>query len=446
MNVVVVIIDSLRKDHVGAYGNDWIHTPNLDALAEDSLRFNRAYPDSLPTICARRAIHTGIRTWPFRNWDPPGDEFVGVYGWQPIPQDQTTIAQIMRGQDYQTLLVTDTYHQFKPYYDFHRGFDVFDFVRGQENDLYKPLSLAPKNKLKRSLTGGPKREHMQRILRQYLANTMTRKTEEDWFTPQVFTRAGELLGGINEDSPPFFMVVDVYDPHEPWDPPEEYVRLYDEGYESTAPMTAPNSTSGWLSEQQLKRMRALYSGSVTMVDRWLGHFMDEMDSLGLMDNTMIMLLSDHGHAFGEHGYAGKVPEALYPELTDIVFMIRDPRGKQAGKTSDYYASTHDVAPTILGALGIALPEQMDGQDLTPLLEGRDPAPRPHFSFGYDDQVYTRDDEYAMISRNDNYGAELYHLQSDPGMKKDLAKKDPEAVKRMFKEYVLKDAGGPLPNY
>src|ERR687894_1496343 len=67
-NVVVVIIDTLRKDHLGAYGNPWIKTPNLDALAKESLRFTQAYPESLPTICARRAIHTGMRTWPFRDW------------------------------------------------------------------------------------------------------------------------------------------------------------------------------------------------------------------------------------------------------------------------------------------------------------------------------------------------------------------------------------------
>ena len=60
-------MDSLRKDHVGAYGNDKIKTPNLDALAKESLRFTRAYPESAPTICARRAIHTGLRTWPFED-------------------------------------------------------------------------------------------------------------------------------------------------------------------------------------------------------------------------------------------------------------------------------------------------------------------------------------------------------------------------------------------
>ena len=67
-NVVLIIIDSLRKDHVGAYGNRRIQTPNLDALAKESLRFTRPYPESAPTICARRAIHTGLRTWPFRDW------------------------------------------------------------------------------------------------------------------------------------------------------------------------------------------------------------------------------------------------------------------------------------------------------------------------------------------------------------------------------------------
>jgi hypothetical protein len=67
MNVVLIIIDSLRKDHVGAYGNSWIKTPSLDAFARESLRFTRAYPESLPTICARRAIHTGFRTFPYKD-------------------------------------------------------------------------------------------------------------------------------------------------------------------------------------------------------------------------------------------------------------------------------------------------------------------------------------------------------------------------------------------
>ena len=76
MNAILVILDSLRKDYIGAYGNDEIQTPNLDALAGDSFRLTRAYPDSLPTLCARRAIHTGMRTWPFRDfYKLPGETF-----------------------------------------------------------------------------------------------------------------------------------------------------------------------------------------------------------------------------------------------------------------------------------------------------------------------------------------------------------------------------------
>lgn len=134
MNVLVVILDSLRKDHVGAYGNKWIQTPNIDALAKESLRFTRAYPESIPTINARRAIHTGTRCWPFKDWVVPKGEDIKLQGWQPIPWEQTTLAEILKENGYRTMLVTDTYHQFKPSYNMHRGFDAFDFIRGQATD------------------------------------------------------------------------------------------------------------------------------------------------------------------------------------------------------------------------------------------------------------------------------------------------------------------------
>src|ERR687897_1516236 len=112
MNVVVVIIDSLRKDHVGAYGSDRIKTPSLDALAKESLRFTRAYPESMPSIPARRGIHTGIRTFPFRSWElrNVNEDDVMLYGWEPIPEEQTTLAEILAEEGYYNLFVTDTLH------------------------------------------------------------------------------------------------------------------------------------------------------------------------------------------------------------------------------------------------------------------------------------------------------------------------------------------------
>jgi arylsulfatase A-like enzyme len=133
-------------------------------------------------------------------------------------------------------------------------------------------------------------------------------------------------------------------------------------------------------------------------------------------------------------------------VTDIPYFIRHPEGKSAGKTSDYYASTHDVAPTILGFLGMEPPEPMDGQDLSALLKGEEPEEQGHFTLGYHDYVWSRDDRYTMFSRNDGTEAKLYDVREDPGMKNDVARAYPDIVKGMFDGYVLKDAGGSLPTY
>src|SRR5215203_5214244 len=112
--------------------------PEPRSLAGQSLRFTRAYPESIPTLCARRAIHTGLRTWPFRNWNPPeGEDFMPA-GWQHIPEDQTTLSEILEQQGFNTTLFSDTHHLFKASMNFQRGFRLFDWVRGQERDRYRP--------------------------------------------------------------------------------------------------------------------------------------------------------------------------------------------------------------------------------------------------------------------------------------------------------------------
>ena len=445
MNVIVVILDSLRKDHVGAYGNDRVKTPNLDAFAEESLRFTRAYPESVPTIPARRAIHTGIRTWPFRNWVPQRGETFFPAGWQRIPEDQTTLSEILLELGYETLLVTDCQHAFKASMNFQRGFRVFDWIRGQERDRYRPTMGISEEQVQRMVVPGNDDSMVDKV-RQYLANTANRNSEEDYFAPRVFNRAAQFLEVVDRGMP-FFLVVDCFDPHEPWDPPEEYVNLYSDGYSGPEPIVPNYSDASWIDERELERMRALYAGEVTMTDRWLGDFLDTVDSLGFAENTLVMVISDHGVALGEHDATGKPFWALYPELIDVPFMIRHPEGVGAGETSDYYASTHDVAPTVLGALGEEIPAAMGGQDLSVLLEGGQPGQqRPHFTLGYDEYVWTRDDRYAMISRNDGAEAKLFDLSSDPGMDRDIASGNRDIVRRMFDEYVIGDAGGPLPKY
>ena len=94
MNLILIIIDSLRADHVGINGNSWINTPNLDALGNKSVRFTRAFPESLPTVQFRKAVHNGKRVYPFKNWKPYKP--APIPGWTPLPEEDLTIAEMLQ--------------------------------------------------------------------------------------------------------------------------------------------------------------------------------------------------------------------------------------------------------------------------------------------------------------------------------------------------------------
>lgn len=444
MNVVIVNLDSLRRDHVGVYGNDWIQTPNLDALAADSLRFTRPYPESLPTICARRAIYTGLRTWPFRNWIPQEGETFYPAGWQRIPEDQVSLAETLSGNGYQTALITDTYHQFKASMNFQRGYDVFDYLRGQERDHYRsPLTISEAEVDRYTVPGHP--QTMRDKISQYRANVADRQGEEEWFGPRVFRRAMDYLESAKDPARPFFLFVDSFDPHEPWDPPESYANLYGDPISGGEPVAPSYEESGYLTDSELSRMRSLYAGEVTFVDKWFGKFMNRMEDLSLLEETLLIVLSDHGVSLGEHGYTGKVPEAIWPELKDNVLYIRHPEGKAAGTSSDFRASLHDFAPTILATLGVEAEQEMDGQDLTPIFDGDEPvSERPYITLGYDNYSWAEDEDWALGVRNDGSEARLYDLANDPEMNRNVASGNQDVVRRMYDDYIIADAGGEPP--
>lgn len=455
-NVIVIVIDTLRRDHIGIHGNDWIETPNLDALGRQSLRFSRAVPEAMPTIPARRSIHSGHRTFPFRNWERRSGNETSVWGWQHIPDDQPTLAEHMRGAGYATLLVSDAPHEFKPSMNFTRGFTSVQWIRGQEGDDYQPFWTIPGYNLERymyrsaggeELTSKSENLPLIRELRQYLANNAGRRSEEDYLAPRVFRSAAQVLENIPRDQP-FFLVVDSFDPHEPWDVPRGYVDLYgDPDYDQPERVSPSYGSGDYLTEEQLERMRVLYAAEVTMVDRWLGFFLKQVDKSGLMESSLIMLVSDHGMALGEHGAVGKPSFALWPEMTDVPLFVCHPDGKGADQESGYFGSTHDIAPTVLDFAGIEQKKKMDGNSLLPILEGKTPElPREHFTSGLNNYVWVSDKRYAMIAKNDGTDAKLYDIQEDPSQTRDIAQENPDVVKRLF-DLVLEDAGGEaLPQY
>ena len=420
MNVILVIVDTLRRDHVGAYGNSWIKTPTLDEVAAKGTRFSRVVPESLPTIPVRRALHTGIGTFPFRNLEHHKGDTIGLMGWQPIPDQQSTLAEILTGSGYTTALVSDTPHLYAPAMNFQRGFGTFRWIRGQHGDLYRPRGAADKDRLARYLTEPLRGSRWHPALVQYVANTDGRSNEDDWLAPRVFTEAARLLA---DTAPlePFFLVVDSFDPHEPWDPPPSYIELYDEStIDAPEPVTPFYGNSKYLDDSQLKRMRTLYAAEVSMVDAWLGRFLDEVDHLGLLDSTLLVVASDHGILLGEHEITGKPKFALWPELVDVPLLISHPEHRKRG-VYEGYVSTHDVVPTILSALGMGRFPRMNGRDLMPYVADSDSKTVAHdiATSAFDDWVLVRTDRHELHAREDLSQNRLYDLREDPGRENPL---------------------------
>jgi arylsulfatase A-like enzyme len=443
MNVVLVILDSLRRDHVGCYGNDWIRTPALDALATESTRFTGFYPEALPTLQARRAIHTGNRVFPFTGHQSHKGDTVTAPGWGPIGEEQVSLAEIMGHAGYRTGLVTDVYHQMKPSMNFHRGFNQFNWIRGQEGDKYRSTRLPSADLVESFLhpSYDPAAMAYRRTrLRQYLANISDRRSEEDFFAPQVFREAMRFV----EDNYPedFLLVIDCFDPHEPWDPPAQYTELYDPGYSGREITWPPYGPVGGISEAELKHIRALYAGEVTMTDKWLGLFIDRLRDVNVLDDTLLIVMSDHGHTLGEHGVLGKIPRYQYPDLVDVILLVRRPGAEGGGQVVPGFCYDHDILPTILNFAGVEAPLPVDGRDLMPLILGEDPG-RPHITGGYVDYVRYQDNAHHYIARNDGADASLYHLAADPGMQNNIAAANPELVADLH-EKIRVDAGGSFP--
>jgi arylsulfatase A-like enzyme len=447
MNIVLVVFDSLRKDCVGCYGGaPWgkVHTPRLDALAEESLVFDEVYPESLPTLPTRRALYTGQRVYPFHNADfrLKGD-FVGAAGWGPIPEDQPTLAEMLSESGYRTGLIADVYHMFKPSKNYWRGFDQWMFLRGQETDKYRSGPKPSKETLDHWLS--PEFQNDRRIwfLTQCLMNMHDRTVEEDYFNARVLIESARWLQQ-NQDADKLFLVVESFDPHEPWFVPEQYRRMYDDG-------DGPeNVVSGYMGTdtmppELLRRTRANYSGLVTMCDRWFGHLYDTMRTLGLLENSLLIVTSDHGHSIGDRNYIGKRGYPSGREVFDIPLLVRHPDGIGAGKRSDFILQHTDITALILEFAGIQPPQPIHGKPFWQAALDGGPALRDHVTVGWNTAMTVIDDDWWLNAKIDGTGAFLHDRKADPYLEKNVADENPAEAKRLF-GIGVEDAGGDFPEF
>jgi arylsulfatase A-like enzyme len=447
-NIVVLVVDTLRADHV--YGRR-AQTPNMDALTREGLRFTRAFPEAMPTVPARNSILTGRRQFPFRHWHPQRG-LLGQPGWSTIREPDSTFTSVLRRHGYWTAYVTDNpFLGWSACYErFRRTFDGFVRRGGQAGEAH-PRHRVSQHELRHWLhpviRGNP--EARERVS-QYMANGRYWHDDSHSFAARVYRDGVKVLDAAARKRP-FALVVDTFEPHEPWTPPRKYLDLYGDpdyhGPEPSKPLYAEVSRYIDPSEAAtvLGRMRALYAAEVTMTDRWLGVFMDRLVQLGLDRDTVIVLVADHGILLGDHGFTGKIPIALHPELAQVPLVVVDPDGRLAGRASTYFASTHDIGPTILAMAGLDAPRWMEGVDLSPLFRGRRLPERRYAYGGYSNAHYIRSDEWAFVGSNGRGARKLFDLKRDPGEHRDLAHRHPQLARRLHR-LVVEEAGGRLPYY
>ena len=447
-NFVVIVVDTLRADYVGAYGGR-AQTPFIDSLAARGLRFTQFYPEAMATVPARRSILTGRRVWPFRGWHVSSD-LLSTPGWAPISEPAETFTSALKRAGYWTGYATDNpFLGFsRSYGRFRSSFDRFTRIGGQIGRTAAVKDVS-RSELNQWLVPELRERHIEQRMRRFLAAGGYWADEQRSWAARVFGAGAQALEQAASRQP-FALVVDTYEPHEPWTPPRAYIDLYgDPRYRGPEPGTSRyERVSGWLSAKRapavLSRMRDLYAAEITMTDRWLGLMLARLGQLGLAGNTVIVLVSDHGHLLGEHGWTGKIASMLHPELIRVPLVIADPR-RAGGDTSGYLAQTHDVGPTILALAGVRRPKGMDGADLSPALRGKRPVERKFAYGGYANWHYARTAEWAYVSANTGRGRRFYDLERDPGERRNIADRHPKRIKAL-RRAVYRRAGGRPPVY
>jgi arylsulfatase A-like enzyme len=458
-NVIVIVSDTMRRDALESYGGKWIKTPHLNAFAKTSVQCDNAFIGSFPTVPARHDLLTGQYTFTFKPWSP-------------LDQDTVTLQDVLRSAGVYTAMIVDTPHPFRPDYDYQRNFDHFHINRGQEGDPFVRQALPVK------LPCDPKKlREGEWVMTQYLRNVARRKVEEDYFCARTLRDAADWLDTSHRRQP-FFLYVDTFDPHEPWDPPKSYVDKYDPDYDGEEVIYPRyDRWRDFLSEKELKHCRALYAGEASMVDRWVGHLLDKIEKLGLYDNTLMCFLADHGFYLGEHDYIGKAlirdtyqSLPMYSEVCRVPWLVRFP-GCKAGGTIDALVQHPSLGPTVLDFLGIKRPPSFAAPSLWPALQGKEAkttdiaisAPglsyrgmtRPHpanrssitdgrwlFIYGCSGTGDPKDTTASVDSTKrlvaplsgEKLAPELYDLDSDPGCTKNIIADHKDRARDLHRQF------------
>ena len=415
-NVVVCLTDQLRPFEIGCYGHSVVRTPNIDRLAAEGFRFEVGVTNNPVCSPARASVLSGqyarTCTGSIRN--------VGSIGTQRTRLPEASLPEILAAEGYATGHVGKWHVHVDP---FLLGFDY----------AYYPVEIPHR------YYGRNMREAVREPGR--LSVDTGEESVVDGFMPHAASEKMNRFVRSNRDRP-FFLNYSVSLPHMPIGPgnlPDKYVDMYsrsevplrDNVYDSEGQLFrddwwfkvytkwdyfwrtrggAPDAPGDALPEGfDLRDLTAYYCGAVTCTDDLVGDLMAALEENGIVDNTIVVLSSDHGELLGNHGTYNK--DRLYEEAIRVPMVYRHPEGFGPGETAAQVASNVDIAPTLLDACGLPIPPHMQGQSLLPVIQGQRTALDRDFSFveaaGYQGIWYAM--PYSMMgvrSPSHKYGIEV----------------------------------------
>ncbi|HJL32522.1 MAG TPA: sulfatase, partial [Polyangiaceae bacterium LLY-WYZ-15_(1-7)] len=367
-NVVVLTIDTLRASKLRPYNRrSRVRTPAFDAFAEESTLFENAQTAENWTKPAVASILTSL--------------FPATHGAKNdssrLPQSALTLGEIYQREGFQTASFLANGYVSRAF-GFDQGWDHYtNYIREQRNTN----------------------------------------------ASNVFGEAAEWIEEHHEDGR-FFVYIQTIDPHVPYDPPDDYLRMYDARTDyagqvqnrrthlllEDAKKRPPRVT---FDESDVRRLTALHDGEISYHDHHFGRFLEKLEELGLKENTIFVVTSDHGEEFDEHGSWGH-GHSIFQELLHVPLVVRYPGVGRAGARVPQVVSTMGVAPTVLEATGVDVPGEFEGRSLMGFLRGA-PPPGPWIAFSdfQENRRVVRGMDWKLVLRS-SLTYVLFDLERDPG--------------------------------
>jgi arylsulfatase len=423
-HIVVILSDQLRADCVGCYGNTIIRTPHVDALAASGTRFAQAFSQHPQCAPSRASILTS--RYPHVNGSTSNYVAVGDH--------ELTLPEYLRGQGYRTA-GTGKLHLSSAKLE--AGFDELIQSEGQHSGATDPEVLHPHYKAWLKANG-----HWQTAVEafamhgrpEYLEGfraAVNPLPEPAYFDGWVGDRTVELIHRHPAERP-LFLFVGLPNPHIPFDAPEPYASMYDPAALPLPPTfgmglaNKPPQHLGYkrhgqkenfehLDEAALRRVTALYYGSISLVDAQVGKVMAALEARGMLQDTVVAFLSDHGELLGHFGMLIKSIDE-YPMLYDVglhvPLIVRTPGGEPGRVVADPVELV-DLAPTLLSCAGLEVPPEMQGASQRAALYGGEPARREYVFAETGAVKMVRGDRYKLVHYPGQPYGELYDLLRDP---------------------------------